>query len=198
MFSTFSAKSAVVNRCCRNLLPNTYTGSLPRVAVSEKVTCGRRKDRASFTSAEAALVSASAALRSGFFSSAMLTACCSVSGEGCCVCCAKSNPGIDNSNKRDQQEHSLQSEIRRSSRTRSLQRSSDCLSPCLSSRASHWRSFTLVRLLESARAMASSLRRSRRWCAGWPFASPSRRPSNTFPRRAGWLPRSQLDRFRSR
>ena len=41
-----------------------------------------RNDCASRTPAEAALVSALAALRSGFFSSAMLAACCKESGEG--------------------------------------------------------------------------------------------------------------------
>ena len=55
VFSTFRPKSAVVNRCCLSLLPKTYTGSLLSVAVSENVTCGSKEDRASLTSAEAAL-----------------------------------------------------------------------------------------------------------------------------------------------
>src|ERR1019366_10044358 len=75
VFSLFSARSAEVKSCCRSSLPNTYTGSFPRVAVSEKVSRGRKTDRASRMSADATFVSASATLRSGFFSSAILTAC---------------------------------------------------------------------------------------------------------------------------
>src|SRR5690242_17646641 len=70
VFSWSSAKSAAAKRCCRSLLPKTYTGSFPRVAVSEKPKWGISKERASRTPADAAFVSAIAALRSGFFSSA--------------------------------------------------------------------------------------------------------------------------------
>ena len=48
VFSAFSAKSAAVNRCCRSLLPKTYTGSFPRVAVSENAAWGRSDDRGGF------------------------------------------------------------------------------------------------------------------------------------------------------
>jgi hypothetical protein len=89
VFSELSAKSAAANPCCRNLLPKTYAGSLPRVAVSENMTRGNRRDRASFTSAEAALVSASVALRCGFFSRAILTACARVRAGGPWDCWAK-------------------------------------------------------------------------------------------------------------
>src|ERR1019366_8877216 len=82
VFSLFSARSAEVKSCCRSSLPNTYTGSFPRVAVSEKVSFGRKTDRASRMSADATFVSASATLRSGFFSSAILTACVRVRAAG--------------------------------------------------------------------------------------------------------------------
>src|SRR5450755_3467369 len=91
VFSLFNVKSAWVKRCCRSLLPNTYTGSSPRVAVSEKLKWGMRKERAARTPAKATFVSAIAALRSGFFSSATVTACCRVRDEGWASCCAEAD-----------------------------------------------------------------------------------------------------------
>jgi hypothetical protein len=91
-----------ISRCeplLSQLTAEAYTGSSPRVAVSEKVMWGSKKERASRTSADAAFVSANAALRSGFFSSARLTACWSVIAEGCCACCAWSCPETDKASR---------------------------------------------------------------------------------------------------
>src|SRR5271165_5836279 len=92
VFSRLRAKSASVKLCCRSRVPKTYTGPLPRTALSVNKIFGISGERASRIAAAEMRVSASAALCSGFFASARLTASGKVSGVPVCaapVCAAK-------------------------------------------------------------------------------------------------------------
>ena len=93
-FSEFGAKSATVNSCCRSFAPNTNTGSLPAVKFSANMMRGSIGARASRTPANAALVSASAALCMGLLASVILAASANVNGVASCATTAMASPII--------------------------------------------------------------------------------------------------------
>jgi len=93
-FSEFGAKSATVNSCCRSFAPNTNTGSLPAVKFSANMMRGSIGARASRTPANAALVSASAALCMGLLARVILAASANVNGVASCATTAMASPII--------------------------------------------------------------------------------------------------------